>query len=193
MLFINKKKRTEEVTDAVLLEKYSSTGNIDFLGTLYNRYMHLVYGVCMKYLKDRDDSKDAVMQIFEKLVILLKNEKIRDFNHWIYTVTRNYCLMILRDQKRHSLKEEIHVFMETEEIPHLGNDGIMEEDIEKLQDCLGTLPDQQKTCVELFYFEQKSYREIAELTMFDLNNIKSYIQNGKRNLKICIENKKNGQ
>jgi RNA polymerase sigma factor (sigma-70 family) len=193
MLFINKRKKSGDIPDEQLIEKYAGSGNIDFIGILYNRYMHLIYGVCMKYLKDRDESKDAVMQIFEKLIPALKNEKVRDFNHWIYTVTRNHCLMLLRDQKRHTLKDDLLVFMETEELPHPGNDGIMEEDIEMLRDCLGTLPDQQKTCVELFYFEQKSYREIAEHTRFDLNHIKSFIQNGKRNLKICIESKKNGQ
>jgi RNA polymerase sigma-70 factor (ECF subfamily) len=192
MFLINKKKDGSQVPDNTLLERYFDSGDMDRLGTLYNRYLHLVYGVCMKYLKDRDNAKDAVMQIFEKLVETLRREKVRDFNKWIYTVARNHCLMMLRDNKKRTEKEDQVIFMENAGVLNHGDDGIMEKDIEILRECIETLPENQKTCIEMFYFGQKSYREISETTRLDMNNIKSYIQNGKRNLKNCVESKTDG-
>ncbi len=192
MFLINKKKDGGQVSDNTLLERYFESGDMEWLGTLYNRYIHLVYGVCMKYLRDRDTAKDAVMQIFEKLIETLRKEKVRDFNKWIYTVSRNHCLMMLRESKKRASKEDRLIFMENEEVLNHGDDGIMENNIEILRECIETLPENQKTCVEMFYFQQKSYREISEHTRFDLNNIKSFIQNGKRNLKNCVESKSDG-
>jgi RNA polymerase sigma-70 factor (ECF subfamily) len=56
-----------------------------------------------------------------------------------------------------------------------------------LEKCIETLGDEQKQCVKLFYLQEKCYKEITESTGFDMNKVKSYIQNGKRNLKICME------
>lgn len=192
MFLINKKKDGSQVPDNTLLERYFDSGNMEWLGTLYNRYIHLVYGVCMKYLKDRDNAKDAVMQIFEKLTETLRREKVRDFNKWIYTVSRNHCLMTLREFKKRTEKEDPLIFMENAGVLNHGDDGIMEKNIEILRECIETLPENQKTCIEMFYFGQKSYREISESTRLDMNNIKSSIQNGKRNLKNCVEGKTDG-
>jgi RNA polymerase sigma-70 factor (ECF subfamily) len=141
----------------------------------------------MKYFRDREESKDATMEIFEKLVKTLRKEKVENFNRWIYSVTRNHCLTVIRDRKRHLVTEDNMIFMESGPDWHLSDDGIMDENIEKLRDCLDKLNDEQKTCVELFYMKKKSYREIVAETQYELKKVKSHIQNGKRNLKICIE------
>ena len=193
MIFINKKKDREGLPDDVLLKKYFESGDMEYLVVLFNRYMHLIYGVCMKYFRDREESKDATMEIFEKLVKTLRKEPVSDFNRWIYSVTRNHCLTVIRDKKRHLLKDDDIIFMESDTGWHLNDDGIMEENIEKLRDCMEQLNDEQKKCVELFYMKKKSYREIVAETRFELNKVKSHIQNGKRNLKICIENSGNGK
>ena len=172
MFFTNKKKDRDNLQDDDLLKKYFETGD---------------YGVCMKYFRDREESKDATMEIFEKLVKTLRKEKVDNFNRWIYSVTRNHCLTVIRDRKRHLMKEDNMIFMESEPDWHLSDDGIMDENIEKLHDCLEKLSDEQKTCVELFYMKKKSYREIVAVTQYELKKVKSHIQNGKRNLKICIE------
>lgn len=193
MFFIKRNRSSQPVADKDLLEKYFESGEPEYLGILFSRYLHLVYGVCMKYFRDRDESKDAVMEIFEKIFKVLRKDKVEDFNRWIYTVTRNHCLTSLRDRKRHMLKDEGLIPVESEENWHHKDDGIMEENIEKLRKCLETLPEQQKTCVELFYFHRKSYRQIMDETRFEENKVKSYIQNGKRNLRICIEKSENGK
>lgn len=174
-----------------LISTYKSTGDLKILGELYKPYMHLVYGVAFKYLKDRETSKDTVMQIFEKLIVALKSHQVDNFKSWLYVITKNHCLMQLRSKEykikqRHKDISEIN--MESNFVLHHEDDGIDEENITALENCIEELQNEQKACIRLFYFEKKSYREIGQLTRQDLKKVKSYIQNGKRNLKICMEN-----
>ena len=154
--------------------------------------MVLVYGLCMKYLKNREDSQDAVMQIFEILVQDVPRFEIRNFKAWLYGVSRNHCLMKLRKDKAEKNRHEkisTEWLMESTENLH----PIEEPGDEKLQGqlkaCLEQLKEEQRHCVELFYFHQYCYKEIAEKLTLDENKVKSFIQNGKRNLKICLESK----
>jgi RNA polymerase sigma factor (sigma-70 family) len=177
----------KSLDDSQLLVTYRSAGGLDVLGELYNRYMSLVFGVCLKYLKDRDESRDAVMQIFEKLIETLKNHEIEHFKSWLYITARNHCLMQIRAGKGKKFEEISPTLMESESLLHLENEPEKEENLSKLEKCIETLGDEQKQCVKLFYIQEKCYKEITESTGFDMNKVKSYIQNGKRNLKICME------
>ena len=180
-------------SDEELLEGFSSGGDLELLGELYSRYMHLVYGVCLKYLKDREDSMDAVMQIFEKLIAEIPRQEIRNFRSWLHVVTKNFCLMKLRSGKSENEKmqnwlNESHFFMEIQ--PELHPVDEERPDINKaLEECIERLKKEQKTCITMFYYESKSYFEIAADLGIDEKKVKSYIQNGKRNLKICLEEK----
>ena len=180
------------LSDQELIGEFTKTGNLDVLGVLYKRYMVLVYGLCMKYLKNRDDSQDAVMQIFEVLVTDVTRFEIRNFKSWLYGVSRNHCLMKLR--KEHAVRNRhdqfsSELFMESTAILH----PIEETDNEELQmhlkACMEQLKDEQRRCVELFYYHQHCYKEIATVMSLNENKVKSFIQNGKRNLKICLESK----
>jgi len=191
MIFKLPGKRTYHKTEEELLLEFSSTGDLEILGELFSRYMHLVYGVCLKYLKDRDEAKDAVMQIFEKLIIEIPRQRIENFRSWLHVVTRNFCLMELRSKKSHDEKlKELATgsgyFMENAYDLHpIDKD---EPDMEKvLEDCIEKLKDEQKKCIRQFYFENRCYNEIAVNMGVDVNKVKSYLQNGKRNLKICLE------
>jgi RNA polymerase sigma-70 factor, ECF subfamily len=180
-------------SDNELVEKYRSTENLEFLGELYSRYMHLVYGVCLKYLTDKELSKDAVMQIFENLITDVLKHEIRNFKSWLYVITKNYCLMQIRSQQSRDKRIKLwskdqEIFMESEPEIHL----IDKEDLElntALKDCIDKLKDEQKECIELFYFSNKCYIEIAIQLNIEEKKVKSHLQNGKRNLKICLENK----
>jgi RNA polymerase sigma factor (sigma-70 family) len=174
-------------TERDLLLLYKQSEDVTLLGKLYQPYMSMVYGICLKYLKDRDESKDAVMQIFEKLVDSLKAHDVLNFKSWLYVMAKNHCLMALRAQKGKKFEEISPFLMETDDVRHLEDEPEIESDLSKLEKCMGTLVDEQKHCVQLFYLEQKCYRDIAQLTGYDDNKVKSYIQNGKRNLKICME------
>jgi RNA polymerase sigma factor (sigma-70 family) len=174
-------------SDEELLSQFKATQQLQPLSELFMRYTSVMYGVCLKYLKDRDESKDMVMQIFEKLPSKLKNHEVTFFKSWLYATTRNECLMRLRSQKG-VIKEEIDsAFMENELILHLEDEPEMETNLTKLERCVEELIADQKQCVRLFFLQEKCYKEIVEVTGFDLNKVKSYIQNGKRNLKICME------
>lgn len=182
-MFLNTPSAYASLDDRELLNKYQQTQDLQVLGALYHRYMHLVYGVCLKYLKNPEDSKDAVMQIFEKLIGQVNRQEIDNFKSWLYVVSKNHCLMELRQQKKWIIsKENDQVVMEIIDDLH-PNGEEKELDLERLSQALLNLPEHQKQCVELFYYQNKSYQEIAEETGYEIKKVKSYIQNGKRKLK----------
>jgi len=193
MIFNIPGRSSHHKTDEELMNDYRSTGNLELLGELYSSYMHLVYGVCLKYLKKRDESKDAVMQIFEKIITEIPKQKIENFKGWLYVVTRNYCLMQLRSAKSQQQRfsewaNENAFFMENSNDLHpIDEDSsAIEED---LADCIKRLKDEQRECIRLFYFENRCYNEIAGRLMIDEKKVKSHLQNAKRNLKLCLEEK----
>lgn len=179
----------KDATDADLIAKYQRSGKLDVLAALYQRYMNLVYGVCLKYF-DEDASKDAVMQIFEELIGKLKVHEVQNFKSWLHVLSRNHCLMKLRSMKNRESKQvsiDDNLVMENGEIPHHDHGTSLEDNLQAMEKCLETLPEEQKRSVDLFYLQEKSYREVSALTGYDMNKVKSYIQNGKRNLKICMD------
>lgn len=175
---------------------YQQHGDLEVLGLLYQRYMDLVFGVCLKYLIDSESSKDAVMQIFEELVQKLRKYEVENFKSWLHTLAKNYCLMQLRTPK--NLKTTEFSFsengrglgadvMQSDEDVHLNGAMQKEENFKRMEKCLQTLSPEQKATVEMFYLENKCYKEIAEVTGIEWNKVRSYIQNGRRNLKICMD------
>ena len=174
-------------TDFELVALYRETHDLQVLAGLYQRYMELVYGVCLKYLKDREKSKDAVMNIFEELVVKLREHQVTHFRSWLFVLAKNHCLMQLRSAKNLKTTEFNPDFMHSEEPVHLN--GIMEkeEHFERLGRCLDGLAEEQRISVELFYLKKKCYNEIVEITGFEWSMVRSHIQNGRRNLKICME------
>lgn len=178
--------RHDEHADLELLNRYRESGDLSVLAQLYQPYMPLVYGVCLKYLKDEDLSKDAVMQLFEELINKVKKHEIKQFRGWLYVLARNYCLMQLRSAKKTEIIS-IDEVMENSFVWHPDNNNADETTLKALERCMEKLPSAQKQSVGLFYYDEKCYKEIAEQTGYTLNEVKSYIQNGKRNLKICLE------
>jgi RNA polymerase sigma-70 factor (ECF subfamily) len=170
---------------------FKQSNDIQYLSRLYQRYMDFVFGVCLKYFKDAERSKDAVMDIFEELHTKLKQHKVDNFKGWLHVLARNYCLMQLRNPRNKLTAEFNANLMQSNHIEHLSNEALeKEEHLKQLERCLEKLPYDQKQSVELFYLQKKCYKEIAEITGVDWNKVRSYIQNGKRNLKLCIEAKK---
>lgn len=183
-------------SDIELITEYKNTKNNVFVGILYKRYSHLVLGLSLKYLKDVDEAKDAVMQIFEKLLSDLLKHNIEYFKSWLYTLSKNHCLMILRTKQSKLRKEmdlQIHAdsFMETENDLHQNKAAEKEIQYTSLEKAIAELNEDQKRCIELFYLKEMSYNQIVEMTGYSINEVKSFIQNGKRNLKIKLE--KNGE
>ncbi len=181
-----------DIADEELLLRFKKSGSLDTLGELYSRYMHLVYGVALKYLQDREEAKDLVMQIFEKLISDLPGHEVRNFKSWLYVLTKNQCLMQIRSRKSTDGRLEGYKieqqFMESEhELHPLDKDEPSLE--EALKECMEQLKDEQKQCIQLFYYQKLCYQEVAEKLKMDEKKVKSYLQNGKRNLKNCLEEK----
>ncbi|GIV36580.1 MAG: DNA-directed RNA polymerase sigma-70 factor [Cyclobacteriaceae bacterium] len=172
--------------DEELVAAYRQTGDMEWIGLLFGRYSALVLGVCLKYLKNREEARDATMQLFEKLPGLLLRHEISYFKGWLHATVRNHCLMILRSKKNEPLSPLPDFFMETAVATHLDEE-FPEEDLIALERCLTKLNREQQQCVRLFYLEKKCYAEVAALTGYTLKAVKSHIQNGKRNLKICMK------
>jgi RNA polymerase sigma factor (sigma-70 family) len=184
MNFLKSQSTTTDITDERLLQEYKQTADLTMLAKLYERYMHLVYGVCLKYLHEEELSKDAVMQIFEELIQKSRKHDIKQFKPWLYVLSRNFCLMQIRSGKK-MRTESLPDFMEFTDDAHL--DTGKEEELVSLERCREKLPPPQKVSIQLFYMDQKCYKEIVDETGYSMNEVKSYIQNGKRNLKICLE------
>lgn len=180
-----------ERSDDELLASYKKSLDINCLGSLYARYMTLVYGLSLKYLKNEDDAKDAVMQVFEELVEKLPRHEVKNFKSWLYVVAKNHCLMRLRNGRQTMRVVFDEKFMEFEDDFHLQKVVDDERLRAALEHCVEQLPPHQKKAVKHFYFEELPYKEIALVMADDMKKIKSYIQNGKRNLKFCLE--KNGE
>jgi RNA polymerase sigma-70 factor (ECF subfamily) len=180
------------ITDLDLVQQYQKTGDNQYVGELFERYTHLVFGVCLKYLKNEALSKDAVIQIFEKLLKDLKQHQIENFKSWLHRVSKNHCLMYLRKQQsqlKHQEEYKKNTLSDVENVNfwHLDNEAEKKEKkLQELEAALQKLKKEQKQCIELFYLEEKSYQEITEITGFSLKEVKSHLQNGKRKLKIQL-------
>jgi RNA polymerase sigma factor (sigma-70 family) len=185
--FVKNTSKLKALDDAALVTQYKATGDLEVLGVLYNRYMHLVFGVCLNYLKDEEQSKDAVMQIFESLIDKVKAHDIQNFKSWLHVLSRNHCLMQLRKASKNNIISMDDEFVENADFSHLDIEDTKEERLSTMEKCMETLTEEQRVCVDLFYLQEKCYKEVAEITGYDMLKVKSYIQNGKRNLKICIE------
>jgi RNA polymerase sigma-70 factor (ECF subfamily) len=175
------------IPDQQLLDRFHETGDNQWLGIVLERYTLLLFGVCMKYLKDEEESKDAVQQIFLKALTELPRYKVTYLKSWLYTVAKNHCLMRLRDRQKEPLGISENLAMpsgesEDNRLEHLDRD----RQFMLMEEALRELSPEQRTCVQEFYLSHKTYQEIAEQTGYNYMQVKSYIQNGKRNLKLLL-------
>lgn len=171
------------MTDEELLQHYRQEGDGGALGLLYKRYAHLVLGLCLDYLKHREDARDAVMDIFEKAARKLQDQEVKNFKSWLYYVSRNHCIDLLRRRIEATDREFSEaLFVESNAEDRHFN----EKKLELLSEALSALKPHQRECIVLFYLKGKSYEEVTESTSYSLKEVKSYLQNGRRNLKHLI-------
>lgn len=174
-------------TDEALIAEYTATLDNTLVGELYNRYADLVYGVCLKYLKHPENAQDSAVAIFEELVVKIPKHQIDNFKGWLYTLAKNHCLMRLRSGKKFTTVNIDAELMQSEDPVHLNGVWEREEHLAQLEYCMGELAMEQRQAITLFYMEGKCYNEISTITGIEWNKVRSYIQNGRRNLKLCIE------
>ena len=173
--------------DLELIAAYRQSSDLKIVAQLYDRYLQLLYGVCLKYLGESEAAKDAVMDIFEELAKKLLKHEVGNFKGWLYTLAKNHCLMKLRSSGRTRFQSFDPEHMQTADELHLKEKIEQEEQFERLSKCIETLATDQKTVIELFYLQNKCYKEIETATGMEWNKVRSNIQNGRRNLKICMQ------
>ncbi len=188
------------LTDTELVERFAKGKEAKYLGELYKRYAHLVQGVGLKYLKNIQGANDLVSDIFEGLFSKLsKQSEIKNFKGWLYYVAKNECISRLRKNKYNVSfygsaeefpKETADDFVEYEKDIRLTDATHEETDVQKLAKAIGQLKEDQQTCIKAFYLEEMSYKEIADELGYTLKQVKSFVQNGKRNLRIILEKNK---
>ena len=195
MKFLKSSRRSKSETkpDQKLIEEFKQSGDDTVIEILFDRYGHLLFAVCMNYLHSEAESKDAVIDIFSKILKDLRKYEIKNFGSWIHKVTKNYCFHELGKRKNHFQIIDVEMMAEekAEEVTEVDETETFL--LAHLEEAIGSLNDEQKQCVELFYLGQKSYEEIERMTGYSFKQVKSYIQNGKRNLKIYLSSKQHGK
>lgn len=189
MFGINKKATK---SDEELIVLYKDTHDMKYLGELFTRHSRLIGAIAYKYLNNATETEDAVMEIFEILVEDLKNTEVQNFKGWLYSVTKNHALKIIRKRRKDTdfggdIEKSPESFMESDMDSSLTDKEALENELTELEKAVKGLKEDQRICIELFYLQDKSYQEVAEITGYDLNKVKSHIQNGKRKLKIHLE------
>lgn len=184
--------RYKHIEDNDLLQRFYADKNNEWLGVLLQRYTMLLLGVCMKYLKNEEEARDAVQQIFLKAITELQKYKVDYFKSWLYMVAKNHCLMKLRNK---NIKVEIseRVMATPDEAETKASHQQKEITLTNMEQALQRLNTEQQLCVKLFYLEKKTYQEISQQTGYNMLQVKSHIQNGKRNLKIMLERSKDNE
>ena len=178
--FVNIKK----LSDEELFGRYLQTGSQRMAEELFKRYFHIVLGIAYKYMQDKDEAMDVVMLVFEKFMVDSKVQVVQNFGGWIYTTTKNTCVNRIKAKERQQSKEEA---FGKEWLDRQEEDDELDSRLEVLPKAMEALGEEQRICVQLFYLNKKSYKEIAQETGFSELQVKSYIQNGKRNLKNYLE------
>ncbi len=179
-------KLTSDKSDEWIFDRYASTREKHWLSILFDRYRLMVFGVCCKYLKSAEQASDATMDIFEKLLTQSQKGGVKNFKVWLFVLTKNHCLMILRKKSPEFTNVE-DTFVESDQIWHPMEEGDEETRQARLDDCLKKLSEDQLSCIKGFFYEKLPYQELARRLSLELKKVKSNIQNGKRNLKLCME------
>ena len=189
-MFSSKSNKRQQLSDSDLMDRYRFSHDNAYIGELFQRYSPMLFGVCLKYTRDEEKAKDTVMDVFEKVLMDLKRHQVENFRTWVYSVAKNQCLMDLRKEKRQDARHDefAHLSKESVEfdIPKHLNGESDEETDRKLDAAIDELKGGQRECIRMFYFEKKSYEEIEAKTGYNYKEVKSFLQNGKRNLKIKL-------
>ncbi len=191
MLSFFRKKNYSECSTDELLTLYQEKGDQEALGVLYEKHLEMVYGVCIKYLTEKELAQDAVLDIFEQLTEKAKHHDIVKFDGWLFMLSKNHCLMQLRKMQKNVVLSIEDRNLEVHEEEYIEIDERREENLQSLEACIEKLPEEQKQVVTMFYLEEKSYKEIADFMQIDTEKVRSFIQNGRRNLKNCMTGKGN--
>lgn len=176
------------LSDEDLIHHIAIKQDHEAFAVLYQRYVHLTLGMCLKFLNN-EEAQDAVQNIFLNIWTNSKQYKILNFKFWLIKVIKNHCLQLFRKKGINEVFEELNDTENVELDYNLHLKLNEEQLLTFLNLCLSALRLEQKSCIQDFYLKQQSYEQISEQTGYALKEVKSYIQNGRRNLKLCLKSK----
>ena len=183
---------TREPADSDLAKK-AQGGDTDAFGVLVDRYGQKITRYGMKFLRDREDVRDLVQEIFLKAYVNLKGfDASRAFSPWIYRIAHNEFISEIRRQVG---KITIPVFDFDVLFPHLTSHETADraaretELTEALAACLSELDPKYREPLVLYYYEELSYTEIAEILQIPLSTAGVRIARGRAALKKIAEEK----
>lgn len=188
-MFFFRSKILKKQADDALIVLFLSTGKNRYIEVLFDRYFHLVFGTCLKYLKNETDSNDATSLIFEKLLINIKKQEIKNLGSWLFIAAKNHCLSTLRNKERESKRAKVIALDDYTDYAVSENQNTAFEKeaiLQYLQEAISVLKNEQRICIELFYLKEKCYKQVSQITGFNLKEVKSHLQNGKRILKQLV-------
>lgn len=177
--------------DERLLERYKETKDLKWISQLFGRYVHLIYGVCLRYTPDVREAEDMTMEVYEKITSKALTHNVKQFKSWVYIVAKNHCLEKIRKMTGRRTESFDPTFMqlaaEFHPIDEVVTTELKESQFKRMEDCMNRLNDQQRKSIELFYYKNKTYSQIAAIIEDEVSQVRSYLQNGRRNIKKCVE------
>jgi len=185
-------RKYTQLSDEQIVEKYQSGHDVYYAALLFERYNEMTVSLALSYLKNETDAEDAVMESFEIMVTDLKKAEVKNFGGWYYSVVRNHLLKVKRKRERYSSVDLIEGYHdsagEDAKFESIFNDDQTDGD-RLIDETLKELKPMQAKCLQLFYLDGKSYKEIVSELKISEKEVKSHVQNGKRKMKIILENK----
>jgi RNA polymerase sigma factor (sigma-70 family) len=188
---LNQQSAYQEQTDAEVIRSYLATQDARYFTQLYRRYANKVYGKCISILKNDAEARDAMQDIFVKIMLNLGNfgEKSQ-FSTWVYSITYNYCIDAIRKRKKEKtmFSEDIERAPDVaaEEVP---DQFLMEMDVKNLKVVLEALPDSDRLILIMKYHDDMSIRDIAEILQKTESAVKMKIKRAKEKAKELFDTK----
>jgi len=188
-MLLNRRSYVHKLSDEDIISLYKEKQWNSCIDELYQRYSHMVFGVCLKYVKQTENAEDLTLSLFASLTEKLLQHQVQHFKSWLYVSARNSSLMFLRANKMNQeLKQDDLLYDDSDQ--RLDEKLEKDELIESLIMVFEELKQEQRICVQLFYLQKKSYEEVAKITNYSMKEVNSHLQNGRRNLKILLDKRK---
>ncbi|MEL6655687.1 MAG: sigma-70 family RNA polymerase sigma factor [Bacteroidota bacterium] len=181
-------KSQDQKSDEELVRQFQQSGDRFLLGLLLRRYSQSILGTCHYYLRQPQDAEDAAMEVCELIVRQLQKPKeIKRFKDWVFIIARNYCFRKLKDNKRLTeLSTEWEKdFLNSDVQYELGDTLYVQEEAlyARVDAEIQQLNEQQRLCLTAFYWQGEKYKDIAARYGMTTDEVRSAIQNGRRNLR----------
>ena len=170
------------ITDEQAVDEYLKTQSSEYFDLLYKRYSPKIFGKCVSLLKDEVKAEDATQEIFMKIILnLSKFSGKSKFSTWIYSITYNYCIDVIRRKKKDLsvLVDDIANTHDTAD-DDINEKFLLEMNVKRLKVVLDKIPVTDKSILLMKYQDQMSIKEIGDVMSKSESAIKMKIKRAKQ-------------